>query len=146
MFCCSRQLLLQGGTSSHLDNLSICQAIKHLDVTVLRLKGAVALAVGEWMTATESHSPCRMGLDVMRVDSPGQEPCFSVCYAAYGYMADLVRSSESLRCLGSLRYGLAGAMNLLRGRSYQAKIHYLPSNSRSPLKSFTPSVPECSMP
>lgn len=66
----------------------------------------------------------------MRVDSPGEQPCFSVCYAAYGYMADLVRSSESLRCLGSLRYGLAGAANLLRGRSYQAKIHYLPSSSR----------------
>ncbi|KAK9845195.1 hypothetical protein WJX84_003444 [Apatococcus fuscideae] len=73
----------------------------------------------------------RVGLDVMRVDSPGELPCFSVCYAAYGYMADLVRSSESMRCLGSLRYGLAGAANLLRGRSYHAKIHYLPSSSRS---------------
>ena len=71
-----------------------------------------------------------MGLDVMRVDSPGQDPCFSVCYAAYGYMADVVRSSESLRWLGSLRFSLAGAFNLLRGRSYEAKVHYLPSSSR----------------
>ncbi|KAK9866560.1 hypothetical protein WJX84_009195 [Apatococcus fuscideae] len=71
----------------------------------------------------------RMGLDVMRVDSSQAEPVFSVCYAAYGYMADLVQSSEHLRWLGSLRLGLAGALNLLRGKSYQAQVHYLPSRS-----------------
>ena len=50
----------------------------------------------------------RMALDVMRMDTAGGEARFAVCVASYGYMGDLMVTSEALRCLGPARYGLAG--------------------------------------
>ncbi|BDA50250.1 Ceramide kinase [Coccomyxa sp. Obi] len=72
----------------------------------------------------------RTPLDVMRVDTADGSYRFSVCYATYGYMGDLLRTSESLRWskwLGEQRYPLAGALTLLRGRSYHACVSYIPS-------------------
>ena len=51
----------------------------------------------------------RTGLDVMRVDMGNGEHRFAACVASYGYMGDLMATSEKLRCLGPARYGLAGA-------------------------------------
>jgi ceramide kinase len=70
---------------------------------------------------------CRLSLDVMRVDSGDGESRHSVCYAAYGYMGDLMRQSERLRWLGPLRYTLAGAIVFLQGRSYSAHISCVPA-------------------
>ena len=47
---------------------------------------------------------------------------YAVCVASYGYMGDLMRMSERLRFLGPARYGLAGAITLLRGRAYDAEV------------------------
>ena len=68
-----------------------------------------------------------MHLDTMRVDSADGGIKAACCYAAYGYMGDLMRHSEAYRKLGSLRYTLSGAFMLLRGRSYAAQITYLPT-------------------
>lgn len=73
-----------------------------------------------------SSCSCRGLLDVMRVDSGDGCTRHSVCYAAYGYMGDLMRRSERLRWLGPLRYTLAGAVTFLQGRSYSARIFYSP--------------------
>lgn len=47
---------------------------------------------------------------------------YAVCVASYGYMGDLMRTSERLRFLGPARYGLAGAWTLLRGAAYDAEV------------------------
>ena len=65
---------------------------------------------------------CRTPLDVMRIDMSSGEHRYAVCVASYGYMGDLMRTSERLRFLGPVRYGLAGAWTLLRGAAYEAKV------------------------
>ena len=40
---------------------------------------------------------CRTPLDVMRVDTGDGSHRMSVCYATYGYMGDLLYTSEALR-------------------------------------------------
>ncbi len=44
-----------------------------------------------------NNNLCRTPLDVMRVDTADGSHRFSVCYATYGYMGDLLRTSETLR-------------------------------------------------
>lgn len=75
----------------------------------------------------KKYSLCSSSLDVMRVDSGDGRTQHSVCYAAYGYMGDLLRCSERLRWLGPVRYALAGAITFLRGRSYTARISFVPA-------------------
>ena len=58
----------------------------------------------------------------MRVDMSSGAQRYAVCVASYGYMGDLMRASERLRCLGPARYGLAGAWTLLRGAAYDAEV------------------------
>jgi hypothetical protein len=58
----------------------------------------------------------------MRVDMSIGAHRYAVCVASYGYMGDLMRTSERLRFLGPARYGLAGAWTLLRGASYEAQV------------------------
>ena len=57
----------------------------------------------------------------MRIDMSSGEHRYAVCVASYGYMGDLMRTSERLRFMGPIRYGLAGAWTLLRGATYEAK-------------------------
>lgn len=61
-------------------------------------------------------------MDVMRVDMSNGAHRYAVCVASYGYMGDLMRTSERLRFLGPARYCLAGAWTLLRGASYEAQV------------------------
>lgn len=65
---------------------------------------------------------CRTPLDVMRLDMESGGHRYAVCVASYGYMGDLMRLSERLRFLGPARYGIAGAITLLRGRAYNAEV------------------------
>lgn len=69
----------------------------------------------------------RLSLDAMRVDSGDAQCRYSVCYASYGYMGDLMRQSERLRWLGPLRYTLAGAIVYLQGKTYSAHISCVPA-------------------
>lgn len=62
----------------------------------------------------------------MRVDMGSGGHRYAVCVASYGYMGDLMRLSERLRFLGPARYGLAGAITLLRGRAYDAEVRPFP--------------------
>ena len=73
-----------------------------------------------------SFYTCRTQLDVMRVDMGSGGHRYAVCVASYGYMGDLMRLSERLRFLGPARYGLAGAITLLRGRAYDAEVRPFP--------------------
>ena len=50
----------------------------------------------------------RLRMDVMRVDSADGDHRFAMCTACYGYMGDLMATSERLRWLGPSRYNLAG--------------------------------------
>jgi hypothetical protein len=45
----------------------------------------------------DSLGGSRLPLDVMRVDTDDEMHRFSVCYATYGYMGDLLFVSEQLR-------------------------------------------------
>ena len=70
---------------------------------------------------------CSMRLDTMRVDSGDGQNKAACCYAAYGYMGDLMAKSEHFRALGSVRYTLSGIFMLLRGRSYRVGVTYVPA-------------------
>ena len=63
----------------------------------------------------------------MRVDSGDGNSQFSVCYAAYGYMGDLMRRSEGMRWLGPVRYVLSGVAAFLLAKSYHANVYYVPA-------------------
>ena len=52
-------------------------------------------------------------MDVMRVDSAAGDHRFAMCTACYGYMGDLMATSERLRWLGPSRYNLAGRLRVL---------------------------------
>ena len=81
------------------------------------------LPIDDPTSAIKSSSvTCRTPLDVMRIDMSSGEHRYAVCVASYGYMGDLMRTSERLRFLGPSRYGLAGAWTLLRGAAYEAKV------------------------
>ncbi len=69
----------------------------------------------------------------MRVDMSSGAHRYAVCVASYGYMGDLMRTSERLRFLGPARYGLAGAWTLLRGAAYDAEV----CRPHSPLRAQT---------
>ena len=47
-------------------------------------------------------------MDVMRVDTKDGHHRYAMCTACYGYMGDLMHTSEGLRWLGPSRYNLAG--------------------------------------
>ena len=68
-----------------------------------------------------------MPLDVLRVDTEDMQHRFAVCVASYGYMGDLMKDSEKLRWMGPARYNIQGAITLLRGRSYAARVSWLPA-------------------
>lgn len=70
---------------------------------------------------------CRMPLDVLRVDTEDMQHRFAVCVASYGYMGDLMKDSEKLRWMGPARYNVQGAITLFRGRSYSARVSWLPA-------------------
>ncbi|KAL3158367.1 hypothetical protein ABBQ38_010606 [Trebouxia sp. C0009 RCD-2024] len=69
----------------------------------------------------------RMPLDVLRVDTEDRKHRFAVCVASYGYMGDLMKDSEKLRWMGPARYNIQGAITLFRGRSYSARVSWLPA-------------------
>ena len=75
----------------------------------------------------QKSRPRRTALDVMRVDTDDGAHRFAACVGSYGYMGDLMALSERLRWLGPARYGLAGALTLLRGRAYGAAVSLLPA-------------------
>lgn len=70
---------------------------------------------------------CRMPLDVLRVDTEDLKHRFAVCVASYGYMGDLMKDSEKLRWMGPARYNIQGAITLFRGKSYAARVSWLPA-------------------
>ena len=47
--------------------------------------------------------------------------------ASYGYFGDLMKHSESLRCLGRYRYDISGVRTFLRHQSYSGTINYVSS-------------------
>ena len=57
---------------------------------------------------------CRLRMDVMRVDTADGHHRFAMCTACYGYMGDLMATSERLRWLGPSRYNLAGVQCIKR--------------------------------
>lgn len=74
----------------------------------------------------------RLNLDVMKIHTnPGGQK-YSTCLVGYGFMGDIIRTSESLRCLGPVRYDLAGFLAFLRGRSHRARILYKPARGSPP--------------
>lgn len=76
---------------------------------------------------------CRIPLDVLRVDTEDRQHRFAVCVASYGYMGDLMKDSEKLRWMGPARYNIAGAITLLQGKAYTARVSWLPAALQSAL-------------
>ncbi|KAK9812251.1 hypothetical protein WJX73_007417 [Symbiochloris irregularis] len=71
----------------------------------------------------------RLALDIMRVDTLDSSHRYATCVASYGYMGDLMHTSERLRWMGPGRYNIAGALTLAMGRSYNAKVSFLPATT-----------------
>ncbi|CAL8471765.1 g11307 [Coccomyxa elongata] len=94
------------------------------DAVAFSLNGTRSQATAALHIALGDRTP----LDVMRLDMESGGHRYAVCVASYGYMGDLMRLSERLRFLGPARYGIAGAITLLRGRAYNAEVAFLPSD------------------
>ena len=47
-------------------------------------------------------------MDIMRVDTADGHHRYAMCTACYGYMGDLMHTSEGMRWMGPSRYNLAG--------------------------------------
>lgn len=89
---------------------------------------------------------CRIPLDVLRVDTEDQQHRFAVCVASYGYMGDLMKDSEKLRWMGPARYNISGAITLLQGRRYTARVSWLPAASQSAFYTSLYTLTSCSEP
>ncbi|KAG2498761.1 hypothetical protein HYH03_003500 [Edaphochlamys debaryana] len=67
----------------------------------------------------------RLALDCGRAEvSDGGEARTFVCQAGYGFMGDVMRFSERLRCMGPVRYDVTGALQYLRLASYRVALSY----------------------
>ncbi len=68
-------------------------------------------------------------LDAARLEAAGApgRSLFTLSMASYGYFGDVMAASERMRALGPARYELAGAATLLAGRSYGARVEWLPA-------------------
>lgn len=75
----------------------------------------------------------RLSLDVMRVHTNTGDQKYSACLAGYGFMGDIIRASEKLRCLGPIRYDIAGVLAFLLRRSHRARILYKPISNSPPM-------------
>ncbi|CAD7698513.1 unnamed protein product, partial [Ostreobium quekettii] len=74
----------------------------------------------------------RMAMDVMCIKPEKGVPRFSACLAGYGFMGDVMSTSEQMRFLGPMRYDLAGVLVFLKGCRYAVKVRYLPATARPP--------------
>lgn len=64
-------------------------------------------------------------LDVCASYHDGQLMRYSVSLIGYGFFGDVLRESENMRCLGPVRYDLAGLKTVLSNRSYRGTVEYL---------------------
>lgn len=82
------------------------------------------------MKAASSSCPPRNRstcLDVGRLSCGSSPPRFFVCVASYGYLGDVMASSEQLRFLGPTRYNVSGALQLAGLKRYAATVRYRPA-------------------
>ena len=65
-------------------------------------------------------------LDVARITvNRNNQQIYATCIAAYGFMADVVKSSEQYRpLLGPLRYDVVGFFKLLANKSYRCRVSW----------------------
>lgn len=68
-------------------------------------------------------------MDIGKACTPNGEPKFFSNMVAYGFFGDVIKLSEGHRALGPARYKLAGAVNVLKSRSYTASIKLRGTNS-----------------
>lgn len=62
---------------------------------------------------------------MLRLDTPSGSTIFSSCMASYGFMGDVMASSENFRFLGPVRYDLVGTLKLLACKAYPARVSYI---------------------
>ena len=63
-------------------------------------------------------------MDIAAIHTNNQLQRIVTTVVSYGYFGDLLRSSESLRCLGPSRYFLSGMQQILRNPSYPVTIRF----------------------
>ena len=81
----------------------------------------------------------RLPIDVAEVDDPrggtaavsgtvgsGSGKRHVVSFLGYGYYGDIIRTSDSMRFLGPARYDVMGALAFFLGRTYAARVSFLP--------------------
>ncbi|XP_068104558.1 ceramide kinase-like [Hyperolius riggenbachi] len=67
-------------------------------------------------------------MDVCASYHDGQLMRYSVSLIGYGFFGDVLRTSESMRWVGPMRYDLAGIRMVLSNRSYHGTVHFLEAN------------------
>ncbi|KAM5145512.1 LOW QUALITY PROTEIN: ceramide kinase-like [Mantella aurantiaca] len=67
-------------------------------------------------------------MDVCASYHDGQLMRYSVSLIGYGFFGDVLRESENMRCVGPMRYDLAGIRMVLSNRSYRGTVEYLEAN------------------
>lgn len=69
-------------------------------------------------------------IDALEVSLGNERKKLSVCIATCGFMADVIKFSDSLRILGPFRYDLAGALKIIQNKSYRCNVRYLKVNTQ----------------
>lgn len=69
----------------------------------------------------------RIGMDVLEVRSREGECRYACSTASYGFVGDVLDSSETMRWMGPARYDVSGAFTLARLKSYPVRLWYKPA-------------------
>ena len=66
-----------------------------------------------------------MKLDALEITLDGEHKKHSVCIITCGFMADVIRFSDSMRILGPFRYDIAGFIKLAQNKAYTCTVRYI---------------------
>lgn len=66
-----------------------------------------------------------LNMDTLEISLGGGPTKRSLCIVTCGFMADVIRFSESMRVMGPFRYDIAGIIKLMQNKSYRCKVRYI---------------------
>ena len=86
-----------------------------------------------------------INIDSLEVSFGGDRRKHSVCIVTCGFMADVIRFSDSMRVLGPFRYDIAGFIKLAQNNSYKCRVRYVEANVGKQFDSLecTSNCPRC---
>lgn len=69
-----------------------------------------------------------LNMDMLEISLDGGRTKRSLCIVTCGFMADVIRFSESMRAIGPFRYDIAGFIKIMQNKSYVCTVRYIEAN------------------